>query len=134
MYGMDVKPRPFVITALIWWVLGTLFTKSVWFTGVWAVCLFDFLAIFKTLACVLALMSDAQADKKAVLLFQTLFWGLMKLGCLGLLGGLLMMSQRFGIPQNALLMGLATLIVVPLFGGFWWSQGAMKQVERVRSN
>lgn len=126
---IDMKARPFVISALIWWGLGTIFTKSLWFSVVWIVCLFDFFAIFKTIACVLALMSDTQADKKAVLLFQTVFWGLMKLSCLGLLGGLLMMSQRFEIPQKSLLMGLATLMVVPLFGGFWWSRGAIQQKE-----
>lgn len=126
---IDVKPRPFVVIALLWWGLGAIFTNTLWFSVVWFVCLFDFFAIFKTIACVLALMSDAQADKKAVLLFQTLFWGIMKLACLGILGGLLMMSRKLEIPQKSLLMGLATLIIVPLFGGYWWSRSVIQQKE-----
>lgn len=131
---VDTKTLPFAMMAVIWWALGAIFTNVFWFSVVWLICVFDFFAIFKTIACVLALMSDGQADKKAVILFQTLFWGFMKLACLGLLGGLLMMSQKFEIPQKALLMGLGTLIVVPLFGGFWWSRSEIQQGEQVCSH
>jgi hypothetical protein len=122
---------PFAFAAIAWAVAAVLlcwyWDGSVlafrWMLGLWALCLLDLFAIAKTMAAVIAVSADAAGNRPA-LLVQASTWGAIKLACLGLLGILLFRGQS--IPSHALLLGLGTLVVVPLIGGLWWSQRALR--------
>jgi hypothetical protein len=92
-----------------------------WALAIWALCMLDFLTLARCGSSVLALMASGPNDtKRPYWMIQSLFWGSMKLLCLGAIGVALFYGRS--IPSIALLLGLGTLLVVPLFGGFWWSR------------
>jgi hypothetical protein len=120
---------PFLWTGLIWIAISlaviVLTDKPVveclrWFLLLWALCMFDLLALSKTAGFASLLLTDATADRKAPLTFQAFFWGGAKLACLALLGMVLWLGRN--APSTGLILGISTLLVVPLAGGLWWSQ------------
>ncbi len=119
---------PFLWVALFWCVLGVVvlsFTQAqiqtalFWALGLWLFCLFDLVALAKTIAAAMNLMSD-QVQEKTIASIQTLFWGTIKLCSFGVLGWILFQAKA--APIGALVMGVGTMLVVPLVGGFWWSK------------
>jgi len=120
---------PFLWVGLIWGLIG-LFTSlqsenspfhvMMWTLGLWFLCMLDLAAIAKTIAIVFILVSPQDLANKPAMIVQVIFWATLKFGCLGLLG-FLFWSFGKELPNMALLMGLGTLLVVPLLGGFWWS-------------
>lgn len=134
---------PFVSISIAWFTLWAVWCLTAgnqeplstlkWLLALWALCVLDLLALTKAILAVMVLMSltDTENDlaKRPALSIQAMFWGLMKLVCLGVLGAVLVMKSET-IPRFALLAGLGTLIVVPLFGGFWWSFSSLKSGNR----
>jgi hypothetical protein len=122
--------RPFGFTALGWLALSlavcTLFPPKhvelrqaiVWLAVIWAVALVDLLALAKLIQAVFALAGGG--DWSPMPAIQTFYWGLIKLACLGLFGAILLRDAA--VPASGLLLGLATLFVVPIVGGFIWGQ------------
>ncbi len=121
---------PFVWVALIWFfVAGSvcyffapsdvpLWLVMSWFLLIWALCLVDFLSMTVSFSKFLALKTDRIWQEPRQLL-EAIFWGTLKLVCLGLFGMVLIKGRS--IPTVGLLAGFGTLVVVPLVGGFWWS-------------
>jgi hypothetical protein len=89
----------------------------------WATCLFDLYALARTAGAALDAMSGAREKRRASVL-QALYWATIKLACLGILGVVLLRGDA--MPAISLYMGSATLFVVPLFGGYWWSQKVLR--------
>jgi hypothetical protein len=87
--------------------------------GLWTLSLLDLVALTRLLGVVFKWMSP-NSGNPAVFFIQTLFWGALKLVCLGLFFITLLKGQK--IPMHGLLLGMATLGVVPVVGGFIWSQ------------
>lgn len=126
--------KPFLIVALFWVVMGILgcqyfsvetgsFSRSlIWFLGLWTLCLLDLVALTKTVQSVLRMASSSD-ENRAACAIQTFSWGAIKLVCLGFFT--LVLIQGRTIPIAGLLFGMATLLVVPLFGGLIWSQKAL---------
>ena len=130
--GFEIPPFkalwPFLATGGIWVILGVIASlvsdrsdlrSIVWFLGVWATCILDFVVTVQLLRQML--------DGKSA---AALTWGTAKLACLALIGVVLWAGQS--APTRALLMGMATLVVVPLFGGMWWYQKEQSDGERRR--
>jgi hypothetical protein len=126
---------PFLGAAVIWLALGSAlclwasrgtgveFRAWAWLVGIWGLCVLDLLALARVVLGMLAFAgggSEFSTEKKAALGVQTSVWGILKLVCLGTLGATVFVGRN--IPSISLLAGLGTLIVVPLAGGFWWSQ------------
>ena len=124
-----VRLEPFLYVAAGWLVVlvglsvatapaGELTHFLAWDFSLWCLCLFDLFALMKTIVGALKLMS-ATLENRGPLLIQTSFWGMIKIACLGIFTVILIKGQA--IPTLALLLGVGTLVVVPLVGGYWWS-------------
>lgn len=87
--------------------------------GFWALSVLDLVALTRFLSVIFKWMSP-DAEKRPLFLIQAMFWGLIKVVCLGLFFITLLKGQK--IPMHGLLLGMGTLGVVPVVGGFIWSQ------------
>ena len=105
---------------------GTAGAFATWFVGLWAFCMLDLAFMVKALASVIQLMTETRPDRRGPLIVQTIFWGFLKLACLGAIGFLLV-KARGTAPSIALWLGVATIVVVPLGGGFWWSRRQLEE-------
>ncbi|MCM2278012.1 MAG: hypothetical protein NDJ89_08030 [Oligoflexia bacterium] len=121
----------FAITGLVWCLLAAPFLEwmssrglrgFVWFLVIWGISLADLLATGKLVSYVLSLVSDSK--KQAEDAIQAFAWGALKLACFGLLGAIMVVGKS--VPTPSLLLGLATLVVVPLGGGLWWYQRVLR--------
>ena len=90
-----------------------------WIFVLWGFSILDLFAIASLFKAVYAL-STAEPEKRGAHVINASVWGMIKLACLGLFGFLLLRGHA--IPTRELLLGIATMVVVPLVGGFWWSQ------------
>lgn len=125
--------RPFLVAAILWAVasvLGILFV----FHGdaaalqTWAIfyclSLTDLFFLVKTIAATLLLMSDQGAEKRSAYTIQAIVFGGLKLLCLGMI--VIFLWKFPDRSSMGILIGLSGLIVVPLAGGFWWSQNQLR--------
>ena len=109
--------KPFVVTAGVWWALGTATTLGagegfLWFQGLWVLCVLNLVSLAKTVAAVMLLMSHQGAQKLA-------WWGSTKFFCLGILAWTIWQATRSGASMLPVLLGLSTLVIVPIVGGLW---------------
>jgi len=129
---------PFLVVAIAWLVMGE--AVSAWFSAgkmghslswtmvLWALCVLDLYALSRAVGAALAVMSDSDADEnRGPLVVRALYWGVLKLTCLGILG--LALSYGRSIPVAAMLMGIGTAVVVPLVGGYGWSQKVLRHAR-----
>lgn len=123
-----ITRNPFVWTALAWTLLGTGFvayTEGDWaratgpFLGLALLSALDLLALAKVVERVLG-FAAATSEKRGPALVQTFFWGALKLACLGIF--ILVLSKGVRFAASSLILGLGTLVVVPLVGGYFWSR------------
>ena len=130
--------KPFGFAALVWAVVGfaackywsedasVLQRNLVWHFGLWALCLLDLAALAKTVNGMLIIAAGSSgpvAENRGAYVIHTFSWGLIKLVCLGIFA--LVMIKGRPVPTAGLLLGMGTLVVVPLVGGFFWSQKAL---------
>lgn len=123
---------PFLWVGLAWLIIGSVLSCAFrpegisvslalfWMVDLWALSMLDLLSMAKLSAGLIALRSDSDTGNPGALQIQALFWGVIKLVCLGLFGAVLLRVQA--VPTIALFSGFGTLLVVALVGGFWWSQ------------
>lgn len=96
-----------------------------WIFIFWVLSILDLVALAKTLSSVMGLINSSEkSELRATYMVQTLCWGFFKLACLGLFILVLLKGQN--IPWIGLLLGMGTLVVVPVMGGFVWSQRALR--------
>jgi hypothetical protein len=134
----DLKTlKPFITVSIVWFVIsgvacfqfanpGHTFSAFRWMAELWALCLIDLYALAKAVGAALSLVS-ATGEKRGALIIQASYWGMIKLACLGILGAILLRGST--IPTTGLLMGSATLVVIPLIGGYWWSQKVLRHAS-----
>jgi hypothetical protein len=120
---------PFLTVACAWLVLSLAMCAR--FPGVstgyafgslaliWALCLLDLYSLSRAVGALLEL-STTSGENRGVLTIQAFYWGMIKLLCLGILGIVLFYGRS--IPATSMLAGTGTLVVVPLVGGYRWSQ------------
>ena len=126
--------RPFVLVAAVVGVLGAgasvaLSSRSSEGSGaqaltafliLWAASCLNLGVLGKAGLKVMEWMRHSGQNHSPELMIQVFFWGLMKFGCLILLGSLIWRSRS--VPGMTLVLGLSTLVLVPLFGGYLWSR------------
>lgn len=95
-----------------------LFPLLGWALGLCALCMSGLYSLGKLLAALLSWMAEPQ--KQVSTLIRASYWATLKLASLLLLNAVLL--KHTGIPSLAILLGVGTLGVVPLFGGICWSQ------------
>jgi len=133
--------QPFGIAALIWLAVGvascSYFSEAaethknlVWFLGLWALCLCDLIVLAKTVQGLFAFAAGAVENRPAQII-QTFSWGFLKLVCLGIFTFVMIRGRPF--PMLGLLIGLGTLVVVPLLGGILWSSKILGVSENGRA-
>src|SRR5262249_13366013 len=131
-----VDLRPFLWAAAAWAALsvGVLFAVSVDRGGAlqsWALyyilALADLFFLVKTVAALLLLMSDQCANTRTAPAIQAFFYGGLKRGCLGAIG--LCLWKIPSTTSGGILFGLGSIVAIPLFGGFLWSQQVLKESE-----
>ena len=121
---------PFLVVGFAWAVFGALvclqlapeaqsFFALKWMLGLALVCMTDLMVLAKAVASVIDLMALEHPGHQPKRIVQLMFWSTAKFVCLGAIGYILWNGRA--IPQCALFTGLATLVVVPLLGGLWWS-------------
>lgn len=110
------------IICIIWMSDRTfLFDALRAFLVFWILGLFDLYALARAVKSVLIYMGSQDKDSnRSAYLVQILCWSLAKFACLGLVV-LAIFSQREA-PVEALVFGIATLLIVPLIGGYRWSR------------
>lgn len=132
-----VPLKPMLGIALIW--LFVLLTSNSVFLS-WKnfkseylnIVLFWFLSIanlffmLKTVASLLAVMSEKEADQQSVRAIRLLSWGSLKLIMLGII--VIALKLYSGSPF-ALASGFSTLFAVPVIGAFWWSHRFIRRRE-----
>lgn len=126
------KPRPSLIpfawVTATWGILSGGLSGLVgggfaaaWALAFWLACALDLFALAKTIESALSLIAeDRRSQKRPALIVKTTLWGVIKFACLGLLGISLWRARL--APPISLLTGMATLVVVPLLGGLFWSR------------
>lgn len=126
--------KPFYWTAGSWLIFGVLALVLIpggmnsalaakWFLGLWIVSLLDLFALERAVEAATGLMSEA-SENRGALVIRAFYWGAIKLACMGILGWIVIHASN--APVRALLLGLGTLVAVPLFGGFMWSQKELR--------
>lgn len=125
--SMDVA-RPFAWVALVWAAVGTgilafrpgaLTETMPPFLGLFALCLLDVVALAKAIETALRLATITR-EKRGAALIQTFFWGTLKLVCVGIF--ILVLSKGVQFSLDSQILGLGTMVVVPLVGGYFWSR------------
>jgi hypothetical protein len=91
--------------------------------GFWLLSVLDLTVLAKFLSSTGSLMNATEETKSAHAV-QALVWGLAKVVCLGLF--VLVLLKGHEIPMHSLLLGMGTLVVVPLAGGYIWSQRVLQ--------
>jgi hypothetical protein len=128
-----VELRPFVVTAVLWAIacFVLLFTLDPNPNGAlptffvfYGLALSDLFFLVKTIAATLHLMSDQGAKNRTAYAIQAFIYGGLKLACLGAIG--LSLWKFSNASSLGILLGLSALVVIPLAGGFWWSQNELK--------
>jgi hypothetical protein len=127
------ESTPFLMVAFVWLAVGAALCARFqhpglslalgWLAVLWGLCLFDLYALSRAVGALLGLAS-VEGEKRGALIIQASYWGMIKLACLGILGAILLRGHS--IPALGLLMGTGTLVVVPLLGGYWWSQKVLR--------
>ena len=124
-----VESKPFLITALVWAVVGLMIvlgftaepkSAALWYAGMLSLAFLNLFLLVKFLAVVLVLVSDQVSEKRPMYAIQAAFWGFSKLIALGTIVALIFRAENASI--LALLFGLGAMVAVPLIGGFWWSK------------
>jgi hypothetical protein len=126
-----VRPRPFYWAASGWLALSLAVAslsvprEDVPRAAAWVVILFvvaaaDLVSIARLVSAVFDLMS-ATAENRGARIIQASYWGILKLACLGIFTILVFKGQQ--VPVTSLLLGVGTMVCVPLIGGFLWSKG-----------
>ena len=128
---MNSEFFPFGLVSSLWLLLALAVcgymssTPEEWkasFVGafiLWAICNLDLLVLKNLVSNVLNLISLTDGNRLRVSI-RALFWGVLKLICLGLF--IIVLLKGHKIPTQGLLLGVSTLVVIPLVGGFLWSQ------------
>lgn len=133
MGSQDINLRPFIGATLGWAVICVVLILSLSqdpaaALRAWAVFYFlgvtDLFFLVKTIAATLLLMSDQGAENRTAYTIQALVYGSLKMLCLGAIAIFLWKFPEAA--SKGSLLGLSGLIVVPLAGGFWWSQTQLK--------
>lgn len=91
--------------------------------GFWTLSVLDLGILAKFLSSAGYLMNANEATRSAYAV-QAIVWGVSKVVCLGLF--VLVLLKGHEIPMHSLLLGMGTLVVVPLAGGFIWSQRVLQ--------
>ena len=120
------KLVPFLWTGFAWGIV-TVVSNSfgmvdplhaiLWSLALWALCMADFFGTAQMVRGMLAVRAGSSTSGGSPSA-QALGGGALKLACFGLLGVVVWAGKE--APLRALLMGLGTMIVVPLLGGVWW--------------
>jgi hypothetical protein len=118
---------PFLWTGISWGVAAVIFVAAsqqalspvLWVLGLWSLSMLDLLAIAQVIRAAMGWSTLSRPETKAAWAVQTAVWGAIKLACLGAFGFVLLSARE--VPSSALLIGMGTLLVVPLGGGLWWS-------------
>lgn len=125
------KWTPFLMTALGWLIISAVLV-IVWTPALahgfylflaWSISLFDLYAMAKLGDVVITQINDA-SNQINVSPIQIAIWGFLKLASLGGLGVLLYLAKDAN--QFPLLLGVGTLVTVPLVGGFWWNSRELR--------
>ncbi len=125
----DIELKPFVWVAVLWSILGLLLvlgftdepkTAALWYSGSLSLALLNLFLLGKFLAVVLVLLSYQVSEKRSMYAIQAAFWGFSKLIVLGVMIALVFHAEK--APMIALLLGMGSMVAIPLIGGFWWSQ------------
>jgi hypothetical protein len=118
--------KPFAWAGGAWLVLGTVGIAALaspearmasigWFLLFWILGVADLATI---VGLVFSMVTSQNTRDKARIGFRIAVLAIAKVALLLIFGAILFL--RDGIPQSSLLVGLATLIVVPLLGGLAW--------------
>ena len=127
-----------LFVALTWCVFGlliilatqdsvVLYRSVKWMIGLWVLCLADLVSLAKVVALIFGFLSNQDTDLRLFLSVQMIFWAVAKLLCLVVLGAVLLLGKN--IPALALVVGLGTCIIVPLFWGLWWFYRVRKDLQ-----
>lgn len=117
----------FLWSGIIWFFLGLGFVLWIsipdlrwvaggWFSLFWVLVMVDFATIAGLVGSMLLWQDSSDRARLGV---RVAVLGVLKVLWLVLFGAILFLKH--GIPNPSLLVGLGTLIIVPLFGGLAWS-------------
>jgi len=125
--SIDLKKeaKPFLYVSIVWLALSALISRGlgIWLVVLWFLSVADLAAMTFAFRAVFGIMNDAP-EKRAAYVLNASVWGAIKLACVLLFGIVLFKGQN--IPSRELLLGMGTMVAVPLAGGFWWSQRALQ--------
>ena len=135
--SLEKLELPLVPVGAAWGAIGAIFLavsgsgdswilRVGWFGAVWAFCVLDLIFMVKALASVVHLMTETRTDRRPARIIQVMFWGALKLLCLGAIGYLVYVA-RGKSPSASLWTGVATIVIVPLVAGFWWSRRQLRE-------
>ncbi len=124
---------PFFWTGVAWGALGLVacyvierpaFMAAIWTLGFWIACMADLYAIARLVMALIRLSSADDSTAKAVWTGQAMIWSVAKIAMLGILGAMVFFGRS--APSVSVIVGLSTLVAVPLVGGIWWSHKETK--------
>lgn len=123
---------PFLLVGVIWLVLGIVIGFQInvllavrWFVILWGLTVLDLLFLAKALLLVLKFVGGS--NKQELLVIPIIFWAVLKFTFF--CGLTIILLKVSGIPSFSLLMGLSTLVVIPLCGGMLWNYSWFRHQE-----
>ena len=133
---MDLKTaKPFFIIALAWLLLSGLLifkkfgnspeavTVALGTLAFWGLSLVSLFVLAKLVSLILGL-TTTPPEKRMGAAIQAFYWAVFKLACVGILITALIRASQATTPGFglAVVLGMGTLCIVPLGGGYLWSR------------
>jgi hypothetical protein len=123
-----INYKPFIAAGFFWAILSvtTLFVflaepkaGLIPFFTLFVLVALDLFFLGKTVAVLSVLLSDQLAEKQPNQALKLVLWGMAKMAALGALMAVTWNAKN--IPTLSLLLGIGSLIVIPVLGGLSWS-------------
>jgi hypothetical protein len=100
------------------------FTPLLWFYGLWGLGSLNLYFLMKTALSAFQATVNKSFQKNSPTGSKTLLWGMAKLSVFVLIGVSLFLARSFvaqSFSSLAVVLGISTMLIVPLLGGFWWA-------------
>ncbi|MBN22115.1 MAG: hypothetical protein CL678_12615 [Bdellovibrionaceae bacterium] len=93
----------------------------------WSLCVMDLFFLERLVGTLMQMSQSAHTETRWSYGIQSLVYGLLKLLMLGAIVALLFHYGNKNTQGLPIIFGLGTLVIVPLFGGFLWSQKTLSE-------
>jgi len=118
--------KAFFTASIVWLMVGLPLILAIrdgeirrnlfWFVAIWVWCNLDLIALGKTVARLMALVSSRTPAEKGRITREAIFWAFLKLVWLG--SAVFLLGFLKELPLSPVFLGFGSLVVIPILGGW----------------